>query len=67
VPQYLTKTAGKSIPRTGKILAGVTVILAIALVITCLHPFFKDWGYLKFFLICGIGIANIVIWYTIKS
>ncbi|HEX3002399.1 MAG TPA: hypothetical protein VHN82_08565 [Methanoregula sp.] len=65
--QFQIKIAGKPIPRTGKVLAGITVILAIALVIICLDPFFKDFDYLKFFLVCGIGIANLVLWYTIKT
>ena len=64
---YLTKTHLKSIPGKGKILAGITVILTILMVIVCIHPFFFNWQYLKFFLVCGIGVANLLIWYTIKT
>ena len=67
MPPYLTRPPLKKIPRSGKILAGFTLILAVLLVIVLTVPFFADWVYLKFILICGLGVANLGIWYKIKT
>jgi len=51
----------------GKIVTVVTLLLAILLVIVLTVPFFEDWTYLKFFLVCGLGIANLAIMYLIRT
>jgi hypothetical protein len=62
----VTKSPPAEITRFGKIMTGATILLAILLAIVLIHPFFADWIYLKFILICGLGMANLGILYLIK-
>lgn len=57
----------KDTTRLGKTVTGATILLAILLAIVLIHPFFADWIYLKFILICGLGMANLGILYLIKG
>jgi hypothetical protein len=52
--------------RFGKIVPAATILLAILLVVVFTVPFFADWIYLKFFLICGLAFANLGILYLIR-
>jgi len=52
--------------RFGKIVTAATILLAVLLVVVFTVPFFEDWIYLKFFLICGLAFANLGILYLIK-
>ncbi|HEX3000868.1 MAG TPA: hypothetical protein VHN82_00625 [Methanoregula sp.] len=51
--------------RLGTIVTAATILLAVLLVITFTVPFFENWIYLKFFLICGLAFANLGILYLI--
>ncbi|WP_292421108.1 hypothetical protein [Methanoregula sp.] len=62
----MTQPRQKDGSRFGKIVTAATIILAILLVVVFSVPFFKDWVYLKFFLICGLAFANLGILYLIR-
>ena len=66
-PSYVTTSRQKKTSWFGKIVTVVTLLLAILLVIVLTVPFFEDWTYLKFFLVCGLGIANLAIMYLIRT
>lgn len=63
----MTSPQHQDISRFGKIIAAATILLAILLVVVFTVPFFADWIYLKFFLICGLAFANLGILFLIKS
>ncbi|MCK9630061.1 MAG: hypothetical protein M0R30_00305 [Methanoregula sp.] len=63
----MIKTRQKKPSRSGKYVAGFTLLLAVLLVIVFTAPFFEDWTWLKFFLICGLGIANLGIMYLLRT
>jgi hypothetical protein len=63
----VTRPHHKDISRFGKIVTAATIVLAILLVVVFTVPFFADWIYLKFFLICGLAFANLGILFLIKS
>jgi fatty acid desaturase len=50
-----------------RILAGITIIIGLWLVIVFAFPFFSHWIYLKFFLICAMGLAFLGITYLLRT
>ena len=62
----VTQSHQKEVSRFGKIVTAATILLAILLVVVFTVPFFTDWIYLKFFLICGLAFANLGILYLIR-
>ena len=63
----MTKSRQKKPSRFGEYVIGLTLLLAVLLVIVFAVPFFEDWTWLKFFLICGLGIANLGIMYLFRT
>jgi hypothetical protein len=53
--------------RIGTIVTAVTILLAVLLVIVFTVPYFADWIYLKFMIICGLGLANLGILFLVRS
>lgn len=62
----MTRRHHQDVSRFGKIVTAATILLAVLLVVVFAVPFFEDWIYLKFFLICGLAFANLGILYLIK-
>ncbi|OPY48223.1 MAG: hypothetical protein A4E42_00149 [Methanoregulaceae archaeon PtaU1.Bin222] len=62
----MTRYHHLEVSRFGKIVTAATIILAALLVIVFTVPFFTDWIYLKFFLICGLAFANLGILYLVR-
>lgn len=62
----MTRSRPKERSRFGKIVTAATIVLALLLVIVFTLPFFEDWLYLKFFLVCGLAFANLGILYLVK-
>lgn len=62
----MTRTHHQDESRFGKIVTSATIILAALLVVVFTVPFFEDWVYLKFFLICGLAFANLGILYLVR-
>jgi hypothetical protein len=66
-PESVTRSLRpKEISRYGKFVTGATILLAVLLVIVFFVPYFADWIYLKFFIICGLALANLGILYYIR-
>ncbi|MDD4138420.1 MAG: hypothetical protein PHT99_11110 [Methanoregula sp.] len=51
----------------GKVVTGIFIVTILWLVIVFAFPFFEGWIYLKFFLICMVGLAFLGITYMIRS
>ena len=51
----------------GKIVAVIVIVTMLWLVIVFAFPFFESWIYLKFFLICVLGLAFLGITYLLRS
>lgn len=62
----MTRPYHQDLSRFGKIVTAATILLAVLLVVVFTVPFFKDWIYLKFFLICSLAFANLGILYLIR-
>ena len=62
----MTRPHHQDVSRFGKFVTAATILLAILLVIVFTVPFFEDWIYLKFFLICGLAFANLGILYLTR-
>jgi len=62
----VTRRHHQDLSRFGKIVTAATILLAVLLVVVFTVPFFEDWIYLKFFLICSLAFVNLGILYLIR-
>lgn len=62
----MTRPHHQDVSRLGKIVTAATILLAVLLVVVFTVPFFADWVYLKFLLVCGLAFANLGILYLIR-
>jgi hypothetical protein len=51
----------------GKIIAAVIIVTILWLVIVFAFPFFEGWVYLKFFLLCVMGLSFLGITYLLRT
>lgn len=51
----------------GKIVKAIITVTLLWLVIVFAFPFFEGWVYLKFFLICVMGLSFLGITYLIRT
>jgi len=64
---YIVPSRRKKKGPLGKIIAGIIIVALLWLVIVFAFPFFESWIYLKFFLICVLGLAFLGITYIIRT
>lgn len=50
-----------------KIVKGSAIVILLWLVIVFAFPFFEGWIYLKFFLVCVMGLVFLGITYLLRS
>lgn len=51
----------------GMVVKGAVAIIVLWLVIVLAFPFFEHWAWLKFFLICAVGMGFLGITYLLRT